>query len=175
MLPGLLSYGDHVTIRQLLNHTGGVPDYAATVSGTLDRFGQGRFRAWTPQELVALVVDQPPSFPPVPPPGPDLCSAGAAERPTVVTPAPGRDADRRPGPSRWDPAFSTIVLSTPDGRQQLGIMANVGERAPNPVSEAFLQGYRALGMRLLTLQGFDEDGGLDVAVADALRVRKVIE
>jgi D-alanyl-D-alanine carboxypeptidase len=53
MLPGLLSYGDHVTIRQLLNHTGGVPDYAATVSGTLDRFGQGRFRAWTPQELVA--------------------------------------------------------------------------------------------------------------------------
>ncbi len=51
------------------------------------------------------------------------------------------------------PGFSTIVLSTPDGRQQLGIMVNVGERAPNPVSEAFLQGYRALGLRLLTLQG----------------------
>jgi hypothetical protein len=51
------------------------------------------------------------------------------------------------------PGFSTIVLSTPDGRQQLGIMANVGERAPDPVSEAFLQGCRALGMRLLTLQG----------------------
>jgi D-alanyl-D-alanine carboxypeptidase len=53
------------------------------------------------------------------------------------------------------PGFSTIVLNTPDGRQQIGIMVNVGERAPNPVSEAFLQGYRALGMRLLTLQGFD--------------------
>jgi hypothetical protein len=53
------------------------------------------------------------------------------------------------------PGFSTIILSTPDGSQQLGIMVNVGERAPNPVSEAFLQGYRALGMRLLTLEGFD--------------------
>jgi D-alanyl-D-alanine carboxypeptidase len=63
-LPELLPYGDHVTIRQLLNHTGGVPDYAPIVSRTMDGSGQGRFRAWTPQELVALVADQPPSFPP---------------------------------------------------------------------------------------------------------------
>lgn len=34
-------------------------------------------------------------------------------------------------------------------------MVNVGDPAPNLVSEAFMQGYRALGMRLLTLQGFD--------------------
>jgi D-alanyl-D-alanine carboxypeptidase len=53
------------------------------------------------------------------------------------------------------PGFSTIILSTPDGSQQLGIMVNVGDPAPNLVSEAFMQGYRALGMRLLTLQGFD--------------------
>jgi hypothetical protein len=48
------------------------------------------------------------------------------------------------------PGFSTIVLSTPDGRQQLGVMVNVGDRAPKLLYEALLQGYRALGMRLRT-------------------------
>jgi D-alanyl-D-alanine carboxypeptidase len=64
-LPGILPYGDQVTIEQLLRHTGGVPDYApellvALLSGPR----QARFRVWTPQELVALVADQPPDFPP---------------------------------------------------------------------------------------------------------------
>ena len=31
---------------------------------TLYASKQGRFHAWTPQELVALVADQPPLFPP---------------------------------------------------------------------------------------------------------------
>jgi D-alanyl-D-alanine carboxypeptidase len=225
-------YGDHVTIRQLLNHTGGVPDYAAIVSVTMDGFGQGRFRAWAPQELVALVADQPPSFPPgtswsysntgyvllgltveaatgnrlgqelhrrifrplglrdscfpvnaLGIPSPMSCGYRLALSPradvtggqlvdvTLQNPSHAWAAGAlvsglqdltcvlrallsgRLLPPRRDPGFSTIVLSTPDGRQQLGIMVNVGERAPNPVSEAFLQGYRALGMRLLTLQG----------------------
>jgi D-alanyl-D-alanine carboxypeptidase len=63
-LPGILPYGDQVTIRQLLNHTSGVPDYEATVLPTLYGSFQGRFRVWTPRELVALVADQPPDFPP---------------------------------------------------------------------------------------------------------------
>jgi D-alanyl-D-alanine carboxypeptidase len=63
-LPGILPYGDQVTIRQLLNHTGGVPDYEALVLPQLYQSKQGRFRSWTPQELVALVADQPPDFPP---------------------------------------------------------------------------------------------------------------
>jgi hypothetical protein len=53
-----------------------------------------------------------------------------------------RPVGRLVGPLGGIPGFSTIILSTPDGSQQLGIMVNVGERAPNPVSEAFLQGYR---------------------------------
>jgi hypothetical protein len=41
------------------------------------------------------------------------------------------------------------VLSTPDGRRQLGVMVNA-LLAPAPVYEAFIQGSRALGSRLLS-------------------------
>jgi D-alanyl-D-alanine carboxypeptidase len=63
-LPGILPYGDQVTIRQLLNHTSGVPDYTLEPIMRLYTEPHGRFRAWTPRELVALVADQPPDFPP---------------------------------------------------------------------------------------------------------------
>jgi D-alanyl-D-alanine carboxypeptidase len=63
-LPGILPYGEQVTVRQLLNHTSGVPHDWATVEQTLYRSSGGRFRVWTPRELVALVADQPPGFPP---------------------------------------------------------------------------------------------------------------
>jgi D-alanyl-D-alanine carboxypeptidase len=63
-LPGILPYGDQVTIRQLLNHTSGVPDYQDEPILTLYGSWHGRFRAWTPQELVGLVANQPPGFPP---------------------------------------------------------------------------------------------------------------
>ena len=63
-LPGSLPYGDQVSIRQLLNHTSGVPQNTATVEQTLYASPQRRLHAWTPQELIALVADQPPDFPP---------------------------------------------------------------------------------------------------------------
>jgi hypothetical protein len=46
------------------------------------------------------------------------------------------------------PGFLSIVLSTADGRRQLGLMVNALP-APAPVYGAFLQGSRALGSRLL--------------------------
>ena len=61
-LPGILAYGDRVTVRQLLNHTGGVPDYWAAVERTLYGSREGLLRVWTPEELVALVADQPQAF-----------------------------------------------------------------------------------------------------------------
>jgi D-alanyl-D-alanine carboxypeptidase len=63
-LPGILPYGDQVSIRQLLNHTSGVPEYLLVPLLGLYESKQGRFRSWTPRELVALVADQPPLFPP---------------------------------------------------------------------------------------------------------------
>ena len=47
------------------------------------------------------------------------------------------------------PGFLSIVLSTADGRQQLGVMINV-LAAPDPVYEAFTQLFRELGARLLS-------------------------
>src|SRR4051812_23142144 len=60
-LPGILGYGDRLTVRQLLNHTSGVPDYEAAVMAGL--YAGDRFRSWRPRDLVALVADQPPDFP----------------------------------------------------------------------------------------------------------------
>jgi D-alanyl-D-alanine carboxypeptidase len=60
-LPGVLPYGDRVTLRQLLNHTSGVPEYAI---GLRERVYQGeRFRSWAPRELVALIAGEPQRFP----------------------------------------------------------------------------------------------------------------
>jgi D-alanyl-D-alanine carboxypeptidase len=61
-LPGILPYGDQITVRQLLNHTAGVPDYGAIpLRGLYEGI---RFRSWNPRELVALVADQPQTVPP---------------------------------------------------------------------------------------------------------------
>ena len=58
-LPSILPYGHTVTIRQLLNHTGGVPDYPQAFWDHLLNGVEGRFRSWTPRELVGLVAEQP--------------------------------------------------------------------------------------------------------------------
>jgi D-alanyl-D-alanine carboxypeptidase len=269
-LPGILPYGDRVTVRQLLNHTGGVPNNWATVEQTLYGSRQGRLRAWTPRELVGLVADQPQAFRagsawsysntgyillgliveaatgctlaeeldrgifgplglrdsllpgndlgippprssgyslPLGPPGrapdgplldftdydPSLAWAAGGlvstledltrffrellggrllpprllteMLPTVTIP-PGSlplplydryglgllevetPAGRLVGNAGGIPGFLNIVLSTRDGRRQLGVMVNVLP-APDPVYGAFIQGFRALGVRLL--------------------------
>jgi len=45
-LPGILPYGDRVTLRHLLSHTAGVPDHLAVPLAVL--YAGDRFRAWTP-------------------------------------------------------------------------------------------------------------------------------
>jgi D-alanyl-D-alanine carboxypeptidase len=61
-LPGLIPGGAVITIRQLLNHTSGLPDYAD------DAFVRGLFddprRIWAPRELISRATTHPPLFAP---------------------------------------------------------------------------------------------------------------
>jgi D-alanyl-D-alanine carboxypeptidase len=60
-LPGVLANGHDITVRQLLNHTSGLPNY----SDDPDLFaGIVQNRIWDPQELVALAERHPQLFPP---------------------------------------------------------------------------------------------------------------
>lgn len=56
-----------ITLRMLLNHTSGIPDYTQTAAFQAD-FAQsllvGDFRTWSCEEILAYVEDVPPLFPP---------------------------------------------------------------------------------------------------------------
>lgn len=66
--PGLLPYGNQVTVRMLLQHTSGIPDYLESGSNPqLIPFINDpafRQRTWTPRQIVSLVSSQPSNFTP---------------------------------------------------------------------------------------------------------------
>jgi D-alanyl-D-alanine carboxypeptidase len=60
-LPRLLRNGAQITVRQLLNHTSGLPDYAndpELLAGIVQN------RVWHPRELIAIAAKHPQLFPP---------------------------------------------------------------------------------------------------------------
>ena len=64
-LPGLVPGGGAITVRQLLNHTSGLADYAPDEDDTfIMRVLADRRRTWDPHELVAIGTAQPPLFAP---------------------------------------------------------------------------------------------------------------
>jgi D-alanyl-D-alanine carboxypeptidase len=65
VLPGVLKYGDDITVRELLNHTSGVPEVLKTLpSPRSAEFLKIRWKTWTDAELVARVADQQLDFTP---------------------------------------------------------------------------------------------------------------
>ncbi|MFB6892303.1 serine hydrolase domain-containing protein [Kitasatospora sp. NPDC056327] len=63
LLPGAVPGGDAITVRQLLNHTSGLFDYTEDPAIALDHptwLSQGRWRSWTPQQLLAVANSHPP-------------------------------------------------------------------------------------------------------------------
>jgi D-alanyl-D-alanine carboxypeptidase len=63
-LPGLVPNGDHITIRQLLQHTSGLFDYAEDPR-IAEPYLQGDLEfVWRPRQLIAIATEHPPLFPP---------------------------------------------------------------------------------------------------------------
>ncbi|MGC4750414.1 serine hydrolase domain-containing protein [Micromonospora sp. DT201] len=64
-LPGAVPDGHRITVRHLLNHTSGLYDYLRTLPmPPSPEFLTNRWRTWTPDELVARAVANPPTSDP---------------------------------------------------------------------------------------------------------------
>jgi len=69
-LPGVVqgdgNNGSRITVRELLQHTSGIPEVQPQIPALVsaDGYRRERFRSYTPQELVALAMQNPPTFPP---------------------------------------------------------------------------------------------------------------
>lgn len=64
-LPDALPNGHRITVRQLLNHTSGVPDYrSALPMPPAPQFLDNRLRTWSAAELIQRAVVNPPTFEP---------------------------------------------------------------------------------------------------------------
>ncbi|BCJ51927.1 serine hydrolase [Actinoplanes sp. NBRC 14428] len=69
-LPGVVegngNDGRKITVRQLLQHTSGLPEYTDGMDTytSLPNFQKGRYDSWTDKELVALAMKFPPKFKP---------------------------------------------------------------------------------------------------------------
>lgn len=64
-LPGVVPNGHRITVRQLLNHTSGVPDYRrALPMPPAPEFLDNRLRTWSATELIQRAVLNPPTFEP---------------------------------------------------------------------------------------------------------------
>lgn len=64
-LPDVVRDGDRITVRQILQHTSGIPDYMKTPGWSTNRWrGDDRFRDYRPRQLLQQAFTRPPDFAP---------------------------------------------------------------------------------------------------------------
>ncbi|WP_329297195.1 beta-lactamase family protein [Streptomyces sp. NBC_00659] len=63
-LPGLLPYGEKITIRHLMQHTSGLYNYMDSFQKPGDRFLRDRYKHYEPQDLIAVAAAKPLEFEP---------------------------------------------------------------------------------------------------------------
>ncbi|GIF04205.1 serine hydrolase domain-containing protein [Actinoplanes siamensis] len=63
-LPGAIPGGERIRIRNLLQHTSGIPDYTDILFATVEDVLNVRYRTFRPENLVALAAGRPPVFEP---------------------------------------------------------------------------------------------------------------
>ncbi|MEU5464617.1 serine hydrolase domain-containing protein [Streptomyces althioticus] len=63
-LPGLIPYGDRITVRNLLQHTSGLYNYADSFQKPGDRFLRDRYKHYEPEDLIAIAAAKPLEFEP---------------------------------------------------------------------------------------------------------------
>ncbi|MGW0558479.1 serine hydrolase domain-containing protein [Streptomyces sp. NPDC002926] len=63
-LPGLLPYGEKISIRNLLQHTSGLYNYSDSFQKPGDRFLRDRYNHYEPQDLIAIAAAKPLEFEP---------------------------------------------------------------------------------------------------------------
>ncbi|MFB6723990.1 serine hydrolase domain-containing protein [Kribbella sp. NPDC056345] len=64
-LPGVVPDGERITVRQVLDHTSGIYDYAHDPGWSTNRWrGADRFRHYEPSQLLEVAFSHPPYFPP---------------------------------------------------------------------------------------------------------------
>jgi D-alanyl-D-alanine carboxypeptidase len=62
-LPGVVPNGEHITVRELLNHTSGLYDYKNTLPlPPNEEFYTNRYRTWTAAEQIEQALANPPVF-----------------------------------------------------------------------------------------------------------------
>jgi D-alanyl-D-alanine carboxypeptidase len=121
-----------VTVRDLLQHTSGIPNLT-DVEDFFDSVGQDRTRRWTPEEAVDVVADREPDFEP----GEEFAYSNTnyIVLGILIEELTGRPFHQVTRERVIEPAglVTTYLAGAEDGPAPVAAYAEVGDRPPSPI------------------------------------------